>query len=335
MKGNKYSENAKLIKFSQKHFAKANEIVLSHTIEIRDAIPFATFNDYLDKRKEILEFTINLDLALIVIDSEDAFATAFPSGIIAISESLINSLYVENDKINNVLLGILIHELTHVRDGHAIEQWATSDGRNKWVSDKTLGAVATLTAIIPFFTVNYDIKYGVAFKSFSELPELSEYAADLATVSLLEKNGFEKESYIKFLNQVNNIINKSGLEASEPFSWLNGRVECLRDFSSFKFDKLLGVVIGSREDGDNIIRTINVENLKKLYNELDNPVVLRENYRGTKPLSDAQIRELILREIEKNMFTVCAIRNSFPNAQLKDGVLHTTGFDLSMFQVHH
>ena len=336
LNGKNVSSDEALVAFSERHFNKADELVSSHMMAIRNAIPFVTFNTYLEKREKLLEHTLALDPKLVIIAADNAFATAFPSGTVVISESLVKSFYHEENEISSGLLGIMMHELIHIRDGHAIEQWATADGRNKWVADKTLGAIADITTIIPFLSINYDIDYDVAFKSFKELPELSEYAADLAAVLLLEKNGYDERQYIHFLNQVNSLIATSGVIAKEPFSWLDGRIECLATFSSVQFDgRVSRISVGSEEDGDKIVYFIDIKDLSAIYDNLDNPAELRKYYRGAEPVSDEQLREMILDAIEKNMFTACAIQHSFADIEIKEGVLTTKGFDLGMFSNHY
>jgi len=325
-----------LSNFVQRHFDKADEIVLRHAINARKSIPHITFNDYLDKRKALLDFTLKLNPTLVVVDSEFAFATAFPSGRVMISRTLARAFSAAEGEYDSGLLGILIHELIHVRDGHAIEQWATAEGRNAWVSDKVLGALANLTTLIPFLTVKYDIEYAQAFKSAKQLPELSEYAADLGAVSLLEKNGFEKVRYIAFLNEINARLKASKEAAKEPFSWMQGRVDCLKLFSATQFKKGVSeIIIGSYDDGDKVFLNLDYSGIYKTIEELDNPSELRKRYRSLASLTDAQLRENVLGRLQKDMFTACAIQNTFSAIPVVDGVLVTPGFDLHIFILHY
>lgn len=325
-----------VIDFVQRHFYKANEIVLQHTVEAEKAIPFVSFNDYLDKRKTLLAFTLKLNPTLVIVDSEFAFATAFPSGRVVLSQPLAKMLYVADGIFSNALLGILIHELVHIRDGHSIEQWATADGRNALVSDYLLGAMAKLTALIPILSIKYDIGYEQTFRSAKQLPKLSEFAADLGAVSLLEKNGFDKAEYIKFLESIYARSKTSKEVSNEPFSWMKERVDCLGLFFSTHFaEGLAGIVIGSAEDGDTIIQTHNNRLVYETITILDNPNELRRQFPILAALSDEGLRQTILLKLQGNMFTACAIQNTFSTSPIVEGVLTTPGFDLSMFTLQN
>jgi hypothetical protein len=323
--------------FVRRHFSKANEIVLQHATEERQAIPFVVFNEYLEKRKALFDYTLKLESKLSILEADIAYAVTFPSGRIVLSEPLARALYADNDEYNSVLLGILIHELVHVRDGHAIEQWATADGRNEWVSSKILGAMANASVLIPFLSLKYDLDYGVAFKSSKQLPELSEYAADLATALLLAQHGFSRDDYIAFLTKINAISRSSKAAAKEPFSWLQGRTACLKVLTATHFEEgVPKIVIGSKEDGDRVVWTLDVDIAYKKLTELDSPRALRQRYYfGTSQQpSDAGLRRLALGDVQNTFFVACAIHNVFSDIKPVNGVLTTPGFDLSMFLLH-
>jgi len=309
----------------------------AQTAKTRAAIPFITY-DYLDKKREILNFTLDLEPQLKILESRNAFATAFPSGTIVISDSLVKSFSSDPDSFDSTFLAVLIHELVHVYDGHAIEQWVTADGRNDWVADKSLGTLAKIASIIPFLSVKNEVEYGTAFKSFESLPKLSEYSSDLAAVSLLKKNDLAHDDYIKFLRQVDGVIKASDLDAKEPFSWLEERIECLENFTAPQFEEDVKMIIIGSEKHDQVTQWLDLEHFRSLHDQLDSPEQLKNLYRGDDPPTDEDLEELkasLLGDLENMAFTACAVRKTFSEIKLEDGILITPGFDLTMFGSHY
>ena len=285
-----------------RHFAKANEIVLAHTRKVLNAIPFIT-HDYLDKKKALLAITLQIEARLAVVESQYLYATTFPSGLVVIGEPMAASLDAPDDAYNDALLGILIHELLHLRDGHALEQWASADGRNEWARDKALGALASITALIPLLSVDYDVGYPNTFSTSKQLPELSEYAADLGASSLLEANGFDKNAYVGFLQTVQAQAQPSRSKAKAPFSWLKDRVSCLVDTARPEWSpNYTHITIGS--ESDEIIQTLS---------------------------PGASQAPALAARMQKIRFTACAIRKTFPEAPITHQVLQVPGFDITLF----
>lgn len=331
LEGQRVSVDPKVEQFVQRHFVKADELVMANmhaAKRILAAFPFF-YEKYAERRTILLNFTLQLQPSLDIVESKFANATAFPSGKVVVSRALAEAFDANNDALDSVLLGILIHELVHVRDGHALEQWATADGRQAWVRDKVIGTVSKVTALIPFLTVKWDMQYETSFGSTKQLPALSEYAADMGAVSLLERAGYDSGRYIAFLSEMS-----ANTPATAPKDFprlLQQRVECLGIFSKSRFDEeLQRIVIGSKEI-DGIVYTLDFQQAYRIASLLDSPEILAEEAPIKPGLSHADRRSIWLTETRKSIYMACAIRQSFPDATLKDGVLVTPTFEVMMF----
>ena len=143
--------------FANRHFVKANEIVLDHVLKFKQSLPFVSFNDFVDKRKILLKYTTSIEPSLVIFPANYAAAIAFPHGEIFVSIPLITSFNLSITGYDDALLGIFIHEMIHVRDGHSIEQWSTADGRKEVIKGKVFGAMADMTILIPVLYVDNDM----------------------------------------------------------------------------------------------------------------------------------------------------------------------------------
>ena len=331
LKGHQAHLDPQVEQFVQRHFAKADEIVVTHLSKVRLGLGGFWADEYATQRKVLLDYTLKLKTSLAVVESPVVNATAFPSGKVVLNRPLAEAFTVSADGVDDILLGVLIHEVIHVRDGHALEQWATADSRSAWTRDKVIGALGGLTAIIPFLSVKYDVDYPVTFAAAEELPELSEFAADMAAVVLLERAGYDSKRYVAFLSDT--------LDATkaQKATWtlLQQRVECLRNAMEYKFPEgIHGIVIGSREHGDQVIGTIDLRAAFKVIPVLDSPEALAKAYPGKPGMSDADRRRRAADEMRYFAFMSCAIRRSFPKAPIEQQVLKTPTFDLRMFSQH-
>ena len=335
--GHRASVDPRVEQFVQRHFLRADELVMSHMEEVKKAVgghSFASFlDDYARRRAVLLQFTLKLQPSLVIVESKFANATAFPTGRILLNRPLAEGFDVSKEGFDSVLLGILIHELMHVRDGHALEQWATSDSRQAWATDKVIGAVTSLTKVIPFLSINYDIQYPLTFGATKQLPTLSEYAADIGAVSLLDKAGFDSGRYIAFLSEMS--ANAMGVTSKTGSSLLRQRAECLGQFSKSRFEEgLEGIVVGSSDAGDRMVQSLDLSVYRKVFSLLDSPDELAKLVPGKSVMSGVERRSILSAAVKKAIFTGCAIKRSFPDAAVKEGVLVTPTFDLSMFVQH-
>lgn len=334
VKGHRATIDPKTEQFVQRHFVKAKELVDDQMDAVKHALKGNSFffNEYAQRRVTLLDFTMTLQPSLDIVDSTSSNATAFPNGKIIFNKPLAEAFDPNKTDFDEVLLGIMIHELMHVRDGHALGQWATADGRKAWAKDKLLGGLSSITAVLPVITIKYDKQYPVTFGASKQLPALSEYAADLGAVSLLDKAGYNSGRYIAFLSEM------SANTASPPTpesKLLEERVECLSIFSKSRFDQQLqAIVVGSGKAGDSLVMPLDFRNPYKAASLLDSPEELAKAFPGKSGLSDADRRRMVLASIRKSFYAGCAIRYSFSDVALKDGVLITPTFDVFMFVQH-
>jgi hypothetical protein len=308
--------------YLQRHFAKADELVSARLALVRKAVGINIFDDYGKRRGTLLDFTLKLQPSVDVVESRLANATAFPSGKVLVTRPLAEGFDTSKEGYDSVLLGVLMHEMIHVRDGHALEQWATADGRSAWARDRVLSDLSAITRIIPFLSVKYDVEYPITFGAAKELPTLSEFAADLGAVALMDANGFQSAQYIAFLSDL------SASATSGPGrDLLRQRVECLGAFARTTYRQPIRVVVmSSPEDGDSK-GWMNFPTEEEVASLLDSPELLAKKFTGKAQLSDATRREILVGQMRKWMFMSCALRHSFPRAPLADGVLTTPSFD--------
>lgn len=318
--------------FAYKHFILANEIVLKHFNTQNDALAkqsdLAMFlSIYLQERKAILETTLALIPNIEFVDFNATSALAYPNGTILVSKSLAESFDIYQKGFDSVLLGIFIHELVHIRDGHAMDQWASADNRKAWATDQLKGSLADLTALIPIISVNYDIAYYRTYGAVKELPFLSEYAADLAVVILLSNEGYDSSRYIDFLSDM---ALSGENEHRRPNKLLHGRAQCLKNFSlaaESLSDGVDFIVVGL---GESQYQTLEFTKMAEMLSLLDNPKNFSEKYLNDKELSEADKNKYFFWG-RGHFFTKCAIKASFKKLKTKDGMLVVPNFDLNMF----
>lgn len=319
--------------YLQRHFKKADKIVHRHSVDLKNAFPFVSFNDYVDKRKVILDYTLGLDPTVQVINSPSAGAIAFPHGKILVTRPLIEAFRWTNDGYDSALLGVLIHELLHVRDGHSIEQWSTADGRRELVENEVLGALANLTMLVPFLSIKNDMNYGTTFQATENLKKLSEFAADFGAYTLLNRNGFAGTEYADFLREVHAKMRKRDRDLSEPFSWMDDRLKCLSGLYSSELNRSIrGVAIG--EEGDSQVQILSLVKSFKLLDIIDQPEKLRAHVGSSGNLGEEELKKIVLNKIRALIFLMCAIDLSFPNAQRKVGMIQVPSFDTILFTQH-
>jgi hypothetical protein len=318
--------------FLQRHFARADELVMAHMAKQGGGrTHFFGFDEYSRRRAALLDFTLKLQPSLVLVDAKTAGALAFPSGKVFVYRPLAEGFVATPDGFDSVLLGILVHELIHVRDGHALEQWGTADSRKAWSSDQFLEGLSGITAVIPFLSVKYDIQYPLTYGAAKQLPSLSEFAADFGAVTLLDGAGYDSSRYVAFLADSSEASRIEGARKNPP-TLLQQRVACLRQLSAERFESdVSSISVGSYEAGDQLVLTLDVKAQLAAAPLLDSPELLAKAYPGKPGLSDADRRRVVLDGMRKMAFLSCAIRASFPDIPLKDGVLNTPTFAPSMF----
>jgi len=336
LKGHAAKLEARRAGYLQRHFAKADEIVTQHAPAIESADSFWTAGAYAGKRQVIRDYTARLKATLSVIESTQPFVVAFPSGQVVMSRSLAESFELVEESYDPLLLGILIHEFVHVRDGHAIEQWASADGRSVLLSVKALGSLADGATLIPPLSEQAGLEYAAEFGSVKQLPELSEYAADLAAISLLGEHRLDPGSYLAYLTKIQAATRNDMEIQGEPFAWLPGRTACFRVFSGVEtLDGIAQIIIGSGAAAGSEMFAIDLQNIALAAKVADKPDELRAMFANPGSASDAQLRYKLLEQIRRNTFTACAIRKTFADYRVEDGILSVPGFDPMIFFRYH
>lgn len=311
--------------YLRRHFEKADELVTAHTHAVERKLDH--FDDYSKRRATLLRYTLALKARYDIVEATAATATAFPTGRILVTRPLAEGFDTDKEGYDSVLLGVLLHELIHVRDGHALEQWAAADGRRAWAADRALSGLAALASILPGLSITHDIQYPLAFGAAKELPVLSEFAADMGAYLLLEKAGLQGARYVAFLAELDASARRSG----RPLDLLRHRVECLGAFARNSYQsELRSLAIGSEADGDDII-LLQFPDPEETARTLDSPEDLARKITIKGELSHAERRNVALRELRRLMFTACAVRRSFPDAKIEGGHMSTPSFDVGKF----
>ena len=108
LKGQRVSVDPKLEQFVQRHFVKADELVLTHISAVKRDLGGSSFffSDYARRRITLLNFTLKLRTSLDIVESKLPNATAFPSGKILLNRPLAEAFDVNNDGFDSVLLEI-------------------------------------------------------------------------------------------------------------------------------------------------------------------------------------------------------------------------------------
>ena len=179
-------------------------------------------------------------VSLTIVVSPSAFAKAFPGGQIIVSDTLILALLQDTNLPSPALIGVLLHELIHVRHGHAAQQWMTSDGRIRFLQDQAASGLASLVSLIPGLSIKYNVGYYEQFALPDKLPILSEYAADLGTIFLLEHAGIDARPYEDYLRSI--LVHTKRSDSN--FELLAGRVKCIGEGRGIATTGVTALVLG-------------------------------------------------------------------------------------------
>jgi hypothetical protein len=315
----------------RRHFAKADEIVLNHTRRVHDELSkpsFAkVFDDYHKRRLDLLSFTLAQKARYVPVESNEFNPSALPTGAVHVSRRFVETFSNTEAGYDPVLLGIFLHELIHVRDGHAVEQWATADARKAWARGTILNAVSNVTSLIPLFSVSFTSTYPLSHGASNQMPALSEFAADLGAISFLQKEGLNPLKYIAFIESITP-PQAAGTPATP--SLLQQRAACMKTFRETSFAySFKGVLVGTPED--NQFQVLDLRPAYQILSLLDSPEQLAKEFPTKGTVSIAEHRQIALDKVRKMVFIGCAIRAVFDHLPLEDGVLMTPTFDLLLF----
>lgn len=327
-----------------KHFEKADSYVSQSADRVLQAINSDFWASRLDptveQRKRVLTFTSKINSSLVIFDETALIVKAFPTGQVLVSKAFAEGFISHSNEYDSVLIGIFIHELTHVRDGHALAEWASAYGRDALLRDNILNNAAKLTALIPFLSINHDIQYGQSFKGIAETIKLTEFSADLAAVTTLREQGLNWRQYTNFIQQSSQFAPKS---SSRGFTDMQKRSACLQQFIEpqrylVNYSDIDAIQFGSLDEGDKAIKLWNLTKLKEVLAAIDNPAELRKlapnilkKSEEIENVSDEKLRATVSDILGPPSFTICALRSVFPAISLSDKELHLPSVDPALF----
>lgn len=170
-----------------------------------------------------------LQPSMTVVMAPQAFAVAFPNAKVVVSDSLVSTFAPSDGILDKALLGIFVHELVHVYDAHAVQQWMTADSRRAVVANQVATVASALASFFASSPMSFSAGEEATFRVAAEFPQLSEHAADLVTVEILRLNGIDSAPYVQFLRKAGS---GSTNTTKEPFSWIEKRLACLEVLNS-------------------------------------------------------------------------------------------------------
>lgn len=316
----------------RKHFAVALALVREHHDRVQKALSRGI--DFFEgpdrkRRKTLLRLTGAVTPTIHVIEADSAFAIAFPSGEIFMSEEMLLIFDARAEPYDAALLGVLVHELIHVYDGHAANQWATADGRRDLLVDKALGVAANVASILPFLDLEWDMRYGASYKSAPELTRLAENIADFGAIRMLEQNSYDASPYIGLLQRISEVQSVPGKNTKEPFAWLPERLRCIATLSApATAGDVDALVAGDmKEDGNMAVMSFPSE----AFALRDDPVALRKLLDIGPENSDDDIKAALSSSARNFAFVTCVARAAYPKAKVENRILRLREFDAEGF----
>ena len=274
-----------------------------------------------NSRNMLLDFSASLNPNLKIVDSRSATVTAFPTGTVLMGRQLADSFtqYGDANRLDPLLTAIFVHELSHILDGHSVEQWAAANHRAAFISATILNATSNVTQLIAPGLFNFRRVVPLSYTGTTYLPELSEYAADLAVSSILDKEGIPLTPYIEYLA----IASTSQKDSSKKHE-LEGRVDCLRMNLQQAFaPSAPSVHSGSHSKGDPIVAMWSIQGAYRLIDFLNSPQSIDE---------PAGIWPRALGTIRRSFQFSCAAAKVFPSAERVNEIIVIPSLDLHILQ---
>lgn len=177
----------------------------------------------------LVSYSKVLQPTMTVVIGPQAFAVAFPNASVVVSETLVGTFSPPVGELDEALFGIFVHELIHVYDAHSVLQWMTADSRKAVVANQVATVSSSLASFFFSFPIRYNADDDANFRVAAEFPQLSEHAADLATVGILKLYGIDSAPYTKYLRMASS---GSTHTTKEPFSWVEKRLACIEALTS-------------------------------------------------------------------------------------------------------
>lgn len=305
-------------------FESASKISGVHFQQLTNAYESAWYNfvapPWFIQRQVMLRHTSKLNPKLFVLNSTDVFVTSLPSGNVLMSSAFAQGFDMGSEKDKNIMFGVLLHELVHIFDGHAMMQWVAADGRVARVKDMQQDVLAKLVSVIPGININRQIGYSVQFRAGAQLGALSEFAADMGAVSIMLDQGRVAADYIDFIKQSASDGSRKQTKSDQSTHMLTLRAMCLEKFGSNSQKSALKMIwigsLGRNSEAVGLPEIIDLEQVDSVRDILDDPSAVRKYLtdKGIAVSSDEENRNLLLTFIKKYSFIECAIRRVFPKS---------------------
>jgi len=262
-----------------------------------------------------MKHTFSLTPRLAIAKLRSASATAFPTGTIIFSKTLAESFTPTETDTDPLLLAIFVHELAHVRDGHALNQWQTASARRSFLSTLALVTASDILSIFLPGAFEFQSPLGQTSTSASSLTTLSEFAADLAVSSILEKESISVRPYLEYLGVA--IGSGSAAMTKSTKQLLRDRAECLALGLQNEFPKgMHDISLGDISAGDRFSIIWSISSSYELLENLRNDQI-------TPPESKVFAMGLARRSFQLH----CAIARTFASASVRESKLVVPSFD--------
>ncbi len=340
LKNNEADVDANLKAYAQRHFSLADETatkklrLYKKRLESRPNHDLTSFllEDYHEDREFLLNASLSAPLTLTVVESNVA-AVAFPTGRVVINKALVESFFSSESEISNAFLGVLIHEIAHVRYAHSLKQWIAADGANALLTAKLIRGVTMASKLLPAFTIDYQFSEWPSYRNAEKLLSLSEFAADLITVRMLEEDGHAYRDYVEYLAHMNS--SNSGDESST--SLLGKRISCLNLFvDAVGIDRTLSrIVIAPKSEHYNPTIRFDIDGMRLRYSEIQKQLEAQVLENVGDPSTQEKLKseqESLKLSIRAVHFLACACQKTF-SISPQGGVLTVPNIDLIMFGI--
>ncbi len=333
IKNNQSNINTDRIEYLSKNFSVAKEIADVHYDKIRKSTANTGRNAFLPasirQRRTVLSLSTAINPTIHVIKSANVSAIAFPSGEIVITDALLSTFDISSTDYNDALIGILVHELIHIFDGHSADQWATAEGRRRFLVNQGMNIAGSVFQFMPFLSMSHNVNLGSSYQTAREIPKIFESVADLGAIELLISKGRDPFQYTTFLRTIDAASNVASQNKKEPFAWLADRLKCIDSLPSKKFDFDIDLLIIGDPEKESEFASIQIPS--KIVGALDDPIELRKIIKAENSKTDAEIKKEAIDFLQKLSFSLCAIKASFPKSKTDGRVLKIPSFDVNSF----
>jgi hypothetical protein len=200
------------------------------------------------EKREPFEYFHRDRVRLVVVVADQPTAEVYPDGLIYISTGFVDPDLPSAAKSWAALVGILVHEVTHLHRGHVLRQWITIEARKREVFKQALAGLTALLSI-----VSYQYEPGASYQHAAVFNRLVEYEADVGALQTLQRLELPPEEYAGLLDRL--AKHPRGREASHgALGWIAERARCFQEwFASEDATTTVIRTIGDRHDETTVI----------------------------------------------------------------------------------